>query len=73
MVGTAQIRMGDWEFETSNGGLAIQEEERDRLALESLQGKGDSGLRASLVDLLSWEAGNIEVKMGTRSPNLPNL
>ena len=35
-MGTAQIRMGDWEFGTSSGGLAIQEDEHDRLDLESI-------------------------------------
>lgn len=69
-----QEKIGDWEFGTADGGLAIQGDEHDRMGLEVLQGKGDSGLIiASLSDLLSWRPGNVEVKMGTRSPNLPHL
>ena len=49
-MGTAQIRMGDWEFGTSSGGLAIQEDEHDRLDLESIWGKET----LVLSELLLW-------------------
>ena len=49
-MGTAQIRMGDWEFGTCSGGLAIQEDEHDRLDLESIWGKET----LVLSELLLW-------------------